>query len=90
MSPNPSSRSRTPYKPPRDTREVVKAAVAVVGVLVVTALAIFLLQPDDSSSTQTPVVNTSGSGSTATTPASSTPASTTPASTPETTTASTP
>ncbi len=72
--------SRTPYKAPRATGEIVKAVAAAAGVVVFTVVAIWLIKPDDSTSTPAPapaVSSTAPSASTTPTtlgsPSSSTP-----------------
>jgi hypothetical protein len=78
MSPSKAA-NRTPYKPPRQTGEIVKAVLAATAVVVGTAVAIFLLQPDDSSSTPSPTpVVTAPAGSPDSTPASTTATTTAP------------
>jgi hypothetical protein len=68
--------NRTPYKPPRQTAEIVKAVIAAASVVVVTVIAIWLLKPDDSSDTPapSPVISTpAGSIDTTATTAPGTP-----------------
>jgi hypothetical protein len=54
MSP-PSRRRTGTYRPPRDRREIVTAVLAALGVVVVTAVLLFVLRPRDDRSDPAPV-----------------------------------
>jgi hypothetical protein len=84
---------RTPYKPPRNRREVTIAVLSSLAIVVVTATLLWVLRPNqDSGSAPTPVATTAPAGATSTSapattaaptestaPADTTPADTTPA-----------
>ena len=55
MSPSPRSRRRTPYKPPRDRKEVVVAVLTSLVVLLATSALVWFLRPNQDSGT-TPAV----------------------------------
>jgi cytoskeletal protein RodZ len=56
MTPTRRRPTKSGYRPPRDRREVLVAIAAVLGVVLVTALLIFVLRPDDESADTPPVV----------------------------------
>ena len=51
MSPSPRSRRRTPYKPPRDRKEVVVAVLTSLVVLLATSSLVWFLRPNQDSGT---------------------------------------
>ena len=55
MSPSPRSRRRTPYKPPRDRKEVVFAVLTSLVVFLATSALVWFLRPNQDSGT-TPAV----------------------------------
>ena len=49
-----STRRRTPYKPPKDRREVTMAILAATAIVLVTAVLVWVLRPNKEASTPTP------------------------------------
>ncbi len=56
MTPTRRRPAKSGYRPPRDRKEVLVAIAAVLGVVLVTAVLIFVLRPDDESADSPPVV----------------------------------
>lgn len=75
-------RRRDAYRPPRSRSEIMTAAAAVIGVLVVTAALIWFLRPSDGSGSGQPSNTTPLSVPEATLPPETAPASPAPPSTP--------
>jgi type VI secretion system secreted protein VgrG len=56
MTPTRRRPDKSGYRPPRDRKEVLVAIAAVLGVVLVTAVLIFVLRPDNESADTPPVV----------------------------------